>query len=207
MSKKKKFGQAKIPLKNVQYFSFTTTAPGLANRIITDVSIFPAFDPSTASPKDVVSNTIKGLWDTGATGSCITKKVVDALGLSSVGIVECSTASGRDNRNSYMVNLLLPNGIMVTGIRAIECALARDIDALIGMDVILKGDFAITNFNGKTMASYCYPSRGEIDFNKRFTTHTESSHDEPGRNDDCPCGSTHPNGRPKKYKECHGAKF
>ncbi|MBI1960647.1 MAG: preprotein translocase subunit SecA [Candidatus Liptonbacteria bacterium] len=25
-----------------------------------------------------------------------------------------------------------------------------------------------------------------------------------GRNDPCPCGATHPDGRPKKYKHCHG---
>ena len=26
-----------------------------------------------------------------------------------------------------------------------------------------------------------------------------------GRNDPCPCGATHPDGRPKKFKQCHGA--
>ena len=26
----------------------------------------------------------------------------------------------------------------------------------------------------------------------------------PGRNDPCPCGAKHPDGRPKKYKHCHG---
>ena len=26
----------------------------------------------------------------------------------------------------------------------------------------------------------------------------------PSRNDPCPCGATHPDGRPKKYKHCHG---
>lgn len=25
-----------------------------------------------------------------------------------------------------------------------------------------------------------------------------------GRNDPCPCGATHSDGRPKKYKHCHG---
>jgi preprotein translocase subunit SecA len=32
----------------------------------------------------------------------------------------------------------------------------------------------------------------------------ESSKDKPGRNDPCPCGAKHPDGRPKKYKHCHG---
>ncbi len=25
-----------------------------------------------------------------------------------------------------------------------------------------------------------------------------------GRNDPCPCGATYPDGKPKKYKDCHG---
>ena len=25
-----------------------------------------------------------------------------------------------------------------------------------------------------------------------------------GRNDPCPCGAKHPDGRPKKFKHCHG---
>jgi len=32
----------------------------------------------------------------------------------------------------------------------------------------------------------------------------ESGKKEPGRNDPCPCGAKHPDGRPVKYKHCHG---
>jgi len=32
----------------------------------------------------------------------------------------------------------------------------------------------------------------------------KSSEPEVGRNDPCPCGAKHPDGRPKKYKHCHG---
>lgn len=28
--------------------------------------------------------------------------------------------------------------------------------------------------------------------------------EKPGRNDPCPCGAKHPDGRPIKYKHCHG---
>jgi len=31
-----------------------------------------------------------------------------------------------------------------------------------------------------------------------------SSNKKPGRNDPCPCGAKHPDGRPIKYKHCHG---
>jgi len=37
-------------------------------------------------------------------------------------------------------------------------------DILIGMDIINKGDFAISNRNGKTMFSFRYPSMTDFDF-------------------------------------------
>jgi len=67
------------------------------------------------------------------------------------------------------------------------------------MDVISLGDFAVTNFNGKTMFSFRTPSMAEIDFTKH--SHIEPIRNESnktGRNDPCPCGSG------KKYKHCHG---
>ncbi len=33
---------------------------------------------------------------------------------------------------------------------------------------------------------------------------TRRGQKKPGRNDPCPCGATYPDGRPKKYKHCHG---
>jgi hypothetical protein len=37
-------------------------------------------------------------------------------------------------------------------------------DMLIGMDVINLGDFAVTNYNGRTMFSFRMPSADRIDF-------------------------------------------
>jgi hypothetical protein len=37
-------------------------------------------------------------------------------------------------------------------------------EALIGMDVIVNGDFAVTNYGGKTKMSFRVPSLADIDF-------------------------------------------
>lgn len=75
------------------------------------------------------------------------------------------------------------------------------------MDIITRGDFAITNVNGKTTFSFRFPSIGTIDFvdegqkmEKAQTKGTAAIKKEKkvGRNDPCPCGSG------KKYKNCHG---
>ena len=38
------------------------------------------------------------------------------------------------------------------------------IDVLIGMDIINRGDFAVSNRNGKTMFSFRIPSMSDFDF-------------------------------------------
>lgn len=40
----------------------------------------------------------------------------------------------------------------------------QGIDVLIGMDVISKGDFAISNYNGKTQFSFRIPSQNDVDY-------------------------------------------
>jgi len=72
-------------------------------------------------------------------------------------------------------------------------------DALIGMDIITVGDFAVSNFNGKTTHSYRTPSAGEIDFVNDIRMTKANEIPKVGRNDPCPCGSG------KKYKKCHGS--
>jgi len=62
------------------------------------------------------------------------------------------------------------------------------------MDIITKGDFSISNFNGLTTLSFRCPSQEKIDFVSIINKASAI-----GRNEPCPCGSG------KKYKKCHGA--
>jgi uncharacterized protein YecA (UPF0149 family) len=70
---------------------------------------------------------------------------------------------------------------------------------LIGMDLISLGDFAVTNFAGKTVFSFRVPSVQMIDFvqsGNRGAVPPPSGVSKAGRNDPCPCGSG------KKFKKC-----
>ena len=68
-------------------------------------------------------------------------------------------------RNSYLVDVGLPNSYIVPDIRVVDVdALIGGADALIGMDIITPGDFSITNFNGQTMMSFRMPSVAHIDY-------------------------------------------
>ena len=112
------------------------------------------------------------IWDTGATHSAITKKVVDDLGLKPTGARETRHADGKSINNTYLVNISLPNRVMVGQVRVTEVKLIPDDNTsddqqpqlLIGMDIIGLGDFAVTNADGKTTFSFRVPSVEEIDF-------------------------------------------
>jgi len=70
----------------------------------------------------------------------------------------------------YLINLYFPDTRgEVNGVRAglgnIE---GKGFDVLIGMDVITLGDFAISNYQDRTVFSFRYPSIGCIDFAKEW---------------------------------------
>ncbi|MDE6736107.1 MAG: retroviral-like aspartic protease family protein [Treponemataceae bacterium] len=106
------------------------------------------------------------IWDTGATKTCITKRIADDLNLIPIGRATISTANGIITTNTYSVHIGLPNGVTIQNI-LVSCAnLGADTDILIGMDIITLGDFSITNVNGRTVFSFRIPSVEEVDFQK-----------------------------------------
>ena len=58
--------------------------------------------------------------------------------------------------------MLTPTGDFVANVEVMENDF-EDIDVLIGMDVIVFGDFLITNANGKTTFQFRTPSEGGVE--------------------------------------------
>lgn len=142
------------------------------------------------------------IWDTGATGSVISQKVVEELGLQPAGFVPVYHAGGNSMSPWYKVNIMLPNNVGFSEIKVTQ-AILSDVDVLIGMDIISLGDFSITNVNHKTTFSFRVPSIQTIDYvdEERNTPKIQQPitvAKKVGRNDRCPCGSG------KKYKHCCG---
>lgn len=146
--------------------SFTSGYSGLSNVLINDVLISSAFDPPSeeVNPKNYNTKSYKAIWDTGATGTVITQKVVDECALSPIGVVEIHTAAGKTRTNSYLVNVWLLNRIIIPNVKATLGELASNVEVLIGMNIIGQGDFAVTNKDGKTVFSFRFPSVECIDF-------------------------------------------
>jgi predicted aspartyl protease len=106
------------------------------------------------------------IWDTGATHSVISPNVVKACGLQSIGVQRVYHAQGEAlNVKRFLVNLGLPNRVGFPGL-PVTLGVLKNADVLIGMDIIGRGDFAVTNSNGKTKFSFRIPSEADIDFVK-----------------------------------------
>jgi hypothetical protein len=176
--------------------TFTTYYNGRSSVLANDVGVTQAFDPQ--QPPKQSPQVFKAIWDTGATNSVITEKVIGQCGLKATGMTKVRTAQDEVTTETFLVGIFLPNGVVVPDVRVSKLPI-RDADVLIGMDIIGAGDFAVTNKDGKTVFSFRMPSTQCIDFVKSPQYRTPVLSAKVGRNAPCRCGSG------KKYKNCCGA--
>ena len=179
--------------------SFTTSYDRVVSVLTTKVRIQEAFDLQGKKP-EVPEKEYIAIWDTGATKTAITEKVVRESGLKPTGMCKVGTAGGERDANTYYVSLYLPNMVCIPQLRVSEVNVAGA-DVLIGMDIIASGDFAVTHQGGKSCMSFRMPSVECIDFVKQkppTVTVDGKVLRKVGRNELCPCGSG------KKYKHCCG---
>ncbi len=177
---------------------FTSVCPEKVNVLINEVSLTAAYSSPTPS-KNTVYKKFFAIWDTGATNTVISERVVKDCGLKPIGMAKVYQAGGAtEDVNDYLVNIRLPNAVEVYNLRVTEGKLRGQANVLVGMDIINKGDFAVTNYNGKTVFSFRIPSTERIDFIQQFPVSKSPVKVPPkvGRNDPCPCNSG------KKYKNC-----
>jgi hypothetical protein len=148
------------------FHAFTIKANGIAREIISDVGVSVPFIASGGAIEatDVNIHRVKGLWDTGANGSCITVSTAKAIGLIPTGKVISNHAQGQSIVNTYLVNLFLPNNLVISNVRVIECADTPNFGIIVGMDIIAMGDFSITNVNRPTVITFRIPSVKTVDY-------------------------------------------
>ena len=174
----------------------------LARVLPSKVIVAPAYLPEIAQVGKY-SKPYIAIWDTGATCSAITERLVKDLDLKTIGGDYAETVGGRTFCNHYYVNITLPNDVEIRNIEVVEGKICGRADVLIGMDIISGGDFIVTNKNGRTKFSFCYPSTGELTYHHEDPPQSNQilkpEHSKKiGRNDPCWCDSG------LKYKKCHG---
>lgn len=104
-------------------------------------------------------------WDTGATNTCISEEIAKKYNLKPVSYAQSKTPSGKLTSPIYFIDIVLNNEVVFTNWTVMGSKIGEQgIDILIGMDVISKGDFAISNYNGTTQFSFRIPSQEYVDY-------------------------------------------
>ena len=106
-------GSEPIPVK-----VFTTTYGGIVRTLITDVGIGSAFDRQGGEAPPPIQ-TLKAIWDTGATNTVLSSRAVRAVGLKPTGMAKVNDASGESDAETYLICLKLPNASGFSSLRAI----------------------------------------------------------------------------------------
>ncbi len=139
-------------MSNIVMKAFTVEYNTIANRLITHADI--------VYNRKKVFHTFSALWDTGATDTCISKKVVNALNLKPVNKKMVASVLEIKECWVYTVDIILDNDVMVSNVQVCETVIDnQNIDLLIGMDVIQRGNFIISNSEGKTKFSFSMPAK------------------------------------------------
>jgi hypothetical protein len=139
-------------MSKVTHFAFKQENPSLCFRLLTEAKVFNISDGSDRKGIDV-----KALWDTGATGSAISPDLAQKMKLVPVNRVKVTGVLKADIVDVAKVSIGLPNRVMVEEINVMICNLNQGFDLIIGMDIILLGDFCISNGGGSTLFSFAIP--------------------------------------------------
>ena len=190
--------------KQIPVYGFTSKTKQITRILHSKVRISQSFDPQKNLHPQL--REYLAIWDTGATNSVITEKVVNECGLKPIGVVKVGHIDGESLSDVFLVNMVLPNNVGISELRVTRGKITGNVDVLIGMDVITKGDFTLSNFQGETWFSFRIPSVAGIDLSdEKFRGATSSlvtpsvnPYAKIGRNAPCPCGSG------KKFKRCCG---
>lgn len=172
--------------------AFTVSHDGSVNKLINNATIIY---------NGIEYKTDCAQWDTGATNTCISMRVVRDLNLVPIGKVNIQTPSGSATRNEYRVDIKLQNeNVYIENVYVIDSEIEQQgIDILIGMNIINLGDFSVSNYQGKTVFTFRTPSIAKTDYVQAIrNSKTIKKSEKTMPNDSCPCGSG------KKYKKCCG---
>ena len=134
----------------------------ITDAVVTHVGIFPPVEYTPGKPLPASPYiTDNAMWDTGASLSAISRKLIDALHLEPYGQAMVSSLHEAKLEDTYLVHLLLPT---MDTILDVECTVAHtdDYDFVCGMNVIGYGDFFVSSFQDKTSVAIRIPSKEKV---------------------------------------------
>ena len=102
----------------IEHRPFTMPQGDFPRVIVSPVDVL---NPNEHIPNSIVRMNTKALWDTGADFCMISQELARSLRLVGQGYASVNQVEGNDvSRKAYLVNLLLPNGIVFSDVVALE---------------------------------------------------------------------------------------
>lgn len=113
---------------------------------------------------------VNAIWDTGSTNSCISISLANQLRLQPVRNGELKSSGGSMDTSFYKITFsLIPELTFKNEVMSFNNC-NQNIDFLIGMDIISKGEFNLATNNGYTLLTFKYPVTTEIEFVRVFSS-------------------------------------
>jgi len=138
--------------EKIQYHPFDFEYRKIVREISTPVTLYSTFYSSEG--KNVTTSAV---WDTGADHSVLSPKIVKELELCAI---DTKWVHGVNNSNCFSDVVLATIKLSDNLVLANRRFSVNDIpgtDVLIGMDIIMMGNFVINNSDGKTLFSFVIP--------------------------------------------------
>lgn len=146
----------------MEHRAFTSKFNGRIREIKTHAGIFQVASGTTVIPEEI--EPLEALWDTGATNTAVSSGAIKKIGSAPITFAQVGTGGGQVTAPVHLVNIVLPNNVIVPNIQVTELKDLNNCDILVGMDIISQGDFAVTHVEGLACFSFRMPSAKLIDF-------------------------------------------
>lgn len=140
--------------------AFTVLVPdGHRHAVVVDAKLFIS---SSFIENSTVELNVRALIDTGANSSCVSSRIASACALCVEKYATLISMQGRTAVPMYKMDVVLGGGIRFNGVSALEFPGGSDFDAIIGMDVLTHGEFALSSDGSNLYFSMRVPPSGNV---------------------------------------------
>lgn len=149
--------------QNYECYTYTGRFPVYRGRISSMIHVSPAENSSSMRLK------VRAQWDPGAAFTLISKRLFNALDLDLLSSSQnLRTAMGFTTKapeSEVWITIVLGGFPVKLKVCVVDKPTGHDdIDVLLGLDFILRGNFSISIQDGVPMFSFCFPSLIPVDY-------------------------------------------
>ena len=129
---------------------FSISLGSLADEIVTECE-FVSLDQQRRV------KALRAMWDTGSNATILSTKLVSELSPDHFGQGGMTGIGGQSEGDTYLLHVSLPTGDIIIYQEVYEANLG-DYDAIIGMDIITRGNFHLDCIKDETLFSFELPN-------------------------------------------------